>query len=160
MAKRHLDLRGAKAPKLELDFLRLAVAVSELRRNGKKAQGYLLILTREIQERTNAWARKYNLRDAVTVLLETLSAKDRAMIAAEVKRNKAGMVAGTRGVAVRGRSSAVQGSKRCEAYLARSIRSHEPRVIRVRTGRVPLGIRWDYYGKVQSRVRRTGSTKT
>jgi len=155
MAKRLLGLRGAKAPKLELDFLRLAVAVSKLRRKREKAQGYLLVLKPEIENRAKAWARKYGVRDAVTVLRARLSAKELAMIEDEVKRNKDGMVDGTRGLAVRGRSSAVEGGRLCEARLARSIRNHEPGVVRVRMGRRPLGIRWDYYG-VRSSVRRTG----
>ncbi|MGH7645352.1 MAG: hypothetical protein ACREMR_07170, partial [Gemmatimonadales bacterium] len=59
MAKRHLDLNGAKAPKLELDYLRLVVAVRELRLRGQAAVGYLLVMTPTIKRRTQAWANKY-----------------------------------------------------------------------------------------------------
>ena len=48
MAKSHLDLRGAKAPKLELDYLHLIYAVKEIREKGESAQGYLVVMTEEI----------------------------------------------------------------------------------------------------------------
>ena len=59
MAKSALDLRGAKGPKLELDYLRLLYAVKELRKRGDNAQGYLIVLTEPIHERTRQWENKY-----------------------------------------------------------------------------------------------------
>ena len=44
MAKSSLTLKGAKASKLELDFFKLAFAVSVLRTSGEQAIGYLQVL--------------------------------------------------------------------------------------------------------------------
>ena len=45
MAKSHLDLEGAKGPKLELDFLKIAYALAWLNVIGESGKGYLLVLT-------------------------------------------------------------------------------------------------------------------
>jgi|SRR6185437_3276793 len=153
MAKRHLDLRGSKAPKLELDFLRLLFAVRELRRNGQDAVGYLLVMTNAIKTRTISWARKYCCRDEVQVLLGNLRSQQRSALEAEVISNRRGMVAGTRGLRVGGRSSARIGARLAERLLATQIKEREPGVREItRREDLPLMIRWDFCGHVAERA--------
>lgn len=61
MAKSHLDLKGAKGPKLELDFLRLVYAVKELRARGDQANGYLLVMEEDIASRVKSWIKNIKL---------------------------------------------------------------------------------------------------
>ena len=112
MAKRHLDLRGAKGPKLELDFLRLVYAVQHLRRAGDEAQGYLLVMTTAIQRTTDFWVAKYQAGDAVRVLVGDLTPEERKLVDEEVRANTEGMLAGALGQDVSGRSSAAAISRR------------------------------------------------
>jgi hypothetical protein len=147
MAKRHLDLRGAKAPKLELDILRLVYAVKELRTRGDEALGYLLVLSPEVGSRARSWSVKYAAADAVEVLIGELDDQERLTIANEVRRNTEGMVAGTRGEAVGGASDSTEGAWLAEAKLLAEIRRREPGVTPVsELALYPFGIRWDFYG--------------
>lgn len=59
MAKSSIDLKGAKGPKLEGDFLRLLLAVTRCRERGEGAMGYLAIPTRECEKRILTWIEKY-----------------------------------------------------------------------------------------------------
>lgn len=147
MAKRHLDLRGAKAAKLELDFLRLLVAVRELRRSRHEAIGYLLVMTKAIKARTTSWVRKYRCQDEVQVLLGKLRSRQLTALETEAASNRLGMVAGTQGLRVGGRSSAVVGAKLAERLLVAQIKEREPGVREITTRRdLPLMIRWDFCG--------------
>ncbi len=65
MAKSNIDLRGANSPRTELDYLRLAYAVKELRRSGEGAKGYLLVRTQRIVDRTRKWETKYRCEGVV-----------------------------------------------------------------------------------------------
>jgi hypothetical protein len=149
MAKRHLDLRGAKGPKLELDFLRLTVAVAELKRRGHDAKGYLLVMTPAIADRARAWAAKYPSGDGVEILVADVSPYELVMLNAEVQANTAGMIGGAQGQSVAGLSDASAGASVAEAKLRSIIEVREPGVREVRdSSRFPLGVRWDYYGVV------------
>lgn len=147
MAKRHLDLRGAKAPKLELDFLRLLFAVRELQRRGDDARGYLLVMTPNIGERTLSWSQKYGAEGDVEVVVADMTDIDHKLIEAEARANAQGMVAGTLGEDVAGRSDARAGGRLAETGLRVAIEARERGVRQVTDGApLPLGIRWDYYG--------------
>lgn len=147
MAKRYLDLKGSRARNLELDYLRLAYAVKELRRRGDDAQGYLLVMSDEIRGRTEAWRSKYQVEDAVLVGVSNHSQDELAMIEEEVIRNKEGMVGGTQGVGAEGRSDATAGARLGERELRRLIEEHETPVREVSNIRqYPFDIRWDFYG--------------
>ncbi len=136
MAKRHLDLNGAKAPKLELDYLRLLVAVRQLRQQGQDAAGYLLVMTSAIKRRAHAWASKYGANDEVQVVVATLTARRQRQ---------------SRGRPVRGRSDARKGGRLAERQLSAFIEKREPRVRRITDSKnLPLGIRWDYYGIIDA----------
>lgn len=147
MAKRHLDLKGAKAQKLELDFLRLVYAVKELRRKGECAQGYLLVTEEAICKRVKEWQIKYDAGDAVVVEAACLTEEERRVIKEEAARNKAGMAAGTYGEDVDGRSDATFGGCLMERKLEEWIECQEPGVQLCNTKDPPLRIHWDYYGQ-------------
>jgi hypothetical protein len=153
MAKRHLDLKGAKGPKLELDFLRLVYAVKELRRTGADAQGYLLVADEKIKQRVeNKWRDKYKAGDTVQVYAAQLTDTEQALLEQEVEENVAGMVAGALGEDVGDRSSATQGASLIERELKRVIESHEPGVQQCYDlAEFPLAIQWDYYGRSSGR---------
>ena len=149
MAKSALDLRGAKGPKLELDYLRLLYAVKELRKQGDNAQGYLIVLTEPIQERTRQWENKYLVGGDVKVICPEVSSSDKAELENEKANNVAGMVAGTTGEEVRERSSANLGREIGEKALRREIFESEPNVEEVTDkSKFPFDIRWDFYGVI------------
>jgi hypothetical protein len=147
MVKRNLDMNGAKGPKLELDFLRLVYAIKELRRSGSDAKGYLLVMTPPIAQRVAGWQSKYQAGDSVVVLTAQLSQEQFGIIRAEVRANIEGMVAGTVGENVAGRSDATAGGQIGEELLQQLIEIHEQGVHRSLNEReFPFRIRWDYYG--------------
>ena len=149
MAKSHLDLRGAKGPKLELDYLRLVYAVREMRKQGHSAQGYLVVMTDEILNRVRQWEYKYRGKECVEVLSVPLPSRARRTLENEKARNLAGMVAGSTGGKAGVRSNADTGRNTGETALTEIILRLEPSVQRVRDeNRFPLGIRWDFYGVV------------
>lgn len=148
MAKRSLDLAGAKGPKLELDYLRLIYAVNELRRTGVGAQGYLLVMNDNIAKRVSIWQGKYQAGDAVVVIVAKLTDEQLSALKAEVQANTAGMIAGTLGEDVDGKSNATFGGQLGEEQLQYFIEENEPGVLRnMNETEYPFKIRWDYYGK-------------
>jgi hypothetical protein len=147
MVKRNLDLKGAKGSKLELDFLRLAYAVKELRRSGNEAKGYLLVMTPAIAQRAAKWQAKYQAGDCVLAEPAQLSQEQRRTIQAEIRENSDGMVAGTVGEDVAGRSDATAGGQLGEELLRQFIEAHEQGIHRsLDEQEFPFRIRWDYYG--------------
>ena len=147
MAKRCLDLKGAKRQKVELDFLRLAYTVRELRESGDEAQGYLLVLSGNIARCVADWIEKYKANDAVKVKAAELTREQATLIRSEVARNTAGMIAGTQGEEVGDQSDATNGGAIGEEYLRVWIEQDELGIHRnVNLVQFPLGIRWDYYG--------------
>lgn len=149
MAKSHLDLRGSKGPKLELDYLRLVYAIREMRKEGHSAQGYLVVMTDEILNRVRQWECKYRGKECVEVMSVSLPRRVRRTLENEKARNLAGMVAGATGGKADGRSNANTGRNTGEAALTEIILRLEPSVQRMRDeNRFPLGIRWDFYGIV------------
>jgi hypothetical protein len=150
MAKRNLDLKGAKGPRLELDFLRLVYAVKELRRGDDDAQGYLLVVGEKIKQRVDKrWREKYRAGDTVRVCVAQLTDTERAALEQEVKKNIAGMVAGTLGEDVGDRSNAMQGARLIERELKRTIESHERGVQQCDDPPESIiDIQWDYYGRL------------
>ena len=152
MAKRFLDLRGAKGPKLELDYLRLLYAVKELRFHGEEAQGYLLVLTSKIESVTLRWQEKYEAGDTVRVLVPELSDPERSLFEREIAANILGMLEGYLGSSSGNQSSAAEGAAIAEAHLEALLKVHEPEAIRImRPAEFPFHIRWDYYGVVVKR---------
>jgi hypothetical protein len=148
MAKSSLDLKGAKAPKLELDFFKLAFAVAALRGSGEQAVGYLLVLAIAARDRALGWSEKYATDDAVVVLYRAPAEADLASLAVEKTRNAHGILS-TRNAehADRTLSLAPFGAKLGESVLAREILTRHPSVIRITDPqRFPQRIDWDFYG--------------
>lgn len=149
MAKSHLDLRGAKGPKLELDFLRLAYSVRRLEDRGEEAQGYLLVVSKPAERCALSWIEKYDSGNRVHIIYKPLSPAQLQVVSDEKARNIKGMIAGSLGNVVGGLSSAVDSGRIGEELLAFAIEEKEVGVVRVtETAKQLFGIRWDYYGVV------------
>jgi hypothetical protein len=147
ITRRCLNLKGAKAHKVEFDYLRLVYVVKELRRTDDEAKGYLLVMTPDIAEKAEKWKGKYQAGDAVEVIVAPLTQEMLDIIQSEVKNNTDGMVAGTIGDDVAGRADATKGRKVAEQLLIEMIKQNEPKTIRQTDKKYfPFGIQWDYYG--------------
>ena len=150
MAKSHLNLKGAKREKLELDYLRLVYAVKDLRARGDDAQGYLVVLDENLASRLRRWGNSYEAQGCVTVVLAHLSEQVMDKVKDEKRKNRAGMVAGATGARVGGRSSAAFSKATVEDVLKMKICELEPNVEAVDDKKKsPCGIRWDFYGVVK-----------
>ena len=148
MAKSQLDLKGAKGPKLELDYLRLAYVVKQIESVGGSAQGYLVILAPNVLDRVRQWEAKYQARGCVNVVYVPLPNNDINELKREKANNIAGMVAGTTGSKVGGLSTANFGRDIGEMALERKILELEPGVRRITDSKkFPFGIKWDFYGE-------------
>lgn len=149
MTKCHLDLKGAKHPKIELDFLRLLFAVREIRRNGGNAVGYLLVTTSEISDRVSQWRSKYGADDTDEVFIEPakLSDSERVRLNRQAQAARKGMLVGSQGGKAGSLADASPGADLMESKLTRMIEKREPDICRITDPpRFPLSIRWDYYG--------------
>jgi hypothetical protein len=145
MAKSPLDLRGAKARNLELDFLRLVYAVEHFRASGEVAQGYLLVMADSIRTRISEWIRKYDAVDCVELVVAALSPEQESLLALEKVRNRQGNAPrADPALAV-----AAEGKRLGEEALRRHVLSVEPAITEVRGGQAPFDVRWDFYGEVR-----------
>ena len=148
MAKSHLDLEGAKGPKLELDFLKIAYALVRLNANGEHGKGYLLVLTEAIGKRANAWTEKYATGNSIEVIVGNLTVRELDALREEKTKNKQGMILGVEGREIEGKSNANVGQKIGETKLREEIQKRHPDVSRIDDPRkYPLRINWDFYGK-------------
>ena len=149
MAKSSLDLKGAKGPKLELDFLRLVYAVKQLRTEEVDAKGYLVVMTEDIRERANSWIGKYEAENTIVIDVAPLSLDEQKALEAEKKGNVAGMVAGSLGRTAGNQSNAVLGKQLGEDALRKLIMDQESRVQEIKDEKeFPFRIRWDFYGQL------------
>ncbi len=149
MAKSHLDLKGAKGPKLELDFLRLAYVIRQLDSNGETGKGFLLVFTPTIKKSAQSWIQKYGTGDDIEILLANLTEEEKHQLNEEKKRNREGMIAGSQGEALEGESNADVGTALGEDKLRKEIKKWYPDVTEI-TDRLqfPLGVNWDFYGRL------------
>lgn len=147
MAKSSLDLRGAKAQKMELDLLRLVYAVARLRHGGQAARAYLLVMNAALARRVAVWLEKYESPDAVRILVAAPDSDELARLRAEKASNVEGMAAGVTGEEAGERSSAALGEAYGERMLGEMIAELEDGVTRYE-GPSPLGVRWDFIGMV------------
>jgi hypothetical protein len=149
MAKSFLDLKGARRPGLELDYLRLVYAVNELRSTGAEAQGYLGVLTPQISERVKRWENKYRGKDSVKVIELSLSSSVKTQLQTEKTNNLAGMRAGVSGGKAGARSRADFSRQTGEDALRGAILKSEPRAKQIKdNSSFPFDVRWDFYGTV------------
>jgi len=149
MAKSNLDLKGAKGPKLELDYLRLVYAAKEHKRKGLDSGAFLLVMTPEIANRVETWNKKYDAEGVVNVVTAIMSVSQKEAMSEEKKNNIQGMVAGTTGGTVSGRSDAKVGKEIGESQLRRAIMEEYPEVKEIREeSKFPYAVRWDFYGVI------------
>ncbi len=144
MAKSFLDLKGARASGLELDYLRLLYFVKEIRKEGE-AQGYLLVMDEKICQRVNKWKDKYQSSDEVEVINASLTINERQLLENEKNQNRKGNVAGTKGEEVNGKSDAGVGKMIGETKLNESIIKKE-KGVKPSGDKMKFGIQWDFYG--------------
>lgn len=150
MAKSNLDFKGAKGPKLELDYLRLVYAVKEHKRKGLDAGAFLLVMTPEIANRIKTWNKKYDAAGVVDVVTAIISVSQKEALSEEKKNNIHGMVTGTTGGTVSGRSDAKVGTEIGESQLRKVIMEKYPEVKEIREeSKYPYAIRWDFYGVIE-----------
>ena len=149
MAKSHLDFKGSKGPKTELDYLRLVYAVKEMKKQGDNAQGYLVVMTDEMLSRVSQWEHKYQGQGYVEVKSVSLAEHIRHKLENEKAADLAEMIESLIGDKSTRRSNANIGHEIGEGALCEIIQSFEPEVQQISDeNRFPLGIRWDFYGVV------------
>ena len=149
MVKPYPDLRGLKASKVELDYLRVVYAVGEMRRQGELAQGYFVVIGESIPKNMTVWEQNYRGNSYVE-LMSTLPATH---VRHGLQNDKTADLSGMVLAALLDDTSHVSNSaalRDMEDYiLDETIRELEPGVMRIKDeARFPLGIRWDYYGLV------------
>ncbi len=108
MAKSHLDLKGAKREKLELDFLRLAWAKKCREEEGDTVDVVLVVMTDEIASFCRRLSDKYKTSQAVDIVVAGESDGDLHHLVDEKRRNRSGMVEGTLGRDSSGGSSSTR----------------------------------------------------
>lgn len=88
MVKSNLDMKGAKAPKLELDYVRLLMVVRDLRREGYDVKGYLGVTTAAIQGHVvNHWHKRYKASDDDVHVVVILDPSGRQLLDVEKLTN-------------------------------------------------------------------------
>jgi hypothetical protein len=147
MAKSCLDLKGAKSPKLELDFLRLLVAIDKCKEFGEDAVGYLLVMNEEIAETVKSWNLKYDAQDKVRVEVAKVTEGELKNLSDEKIKNRQGMVDGSMGKPAAKESRADFGKSFGENYLKELILRLEDGVKQITDKKMfPLKVNWDFYG--------------
>ena len=145
MAKSSLDLRGAKGPKLELDFLRLAYVVRDFRAAGENAVGYLAVLDTRVAATAAGWIEKYRTGNQISILCCIPKGPDIDWLMVEKSDNSIGFLP-DRLLVNHERKLAVAnfGRDLGEKHLKEAIEERHPGIIP--STNFPLGINWDYYG--------------
>jgi hypothetical protein len=143
MAKSYLNLKGAKAPCLELDFFKLAYAV----KNSANMVGFILVLTSDIEKRVNGWISKYETGVSIKPVLVELTQQERTHLMNEKEANRKG----TNKSRLDNKSEesiACYGSSLCEQKLNNKIMMDYPYITRINNKQYyPLNINWDFYGR-------------
>ena len=147
MAKSNLDLKGGKSRSLELDYLRLAYAVTRKWRKGWNAVGYLFVATDVIKKLTDKWNKKYNVRDHVKVVAG-LTKREISLLRTEKRKN----ALGNRDNKNAELSIARVGDSIGRKKLREVIEKDNPCVhelTKIQEKLLPMQIRWDYYGEIK-----------
>lgn len=136
---------GGKSCGVELDFVRLALAVRTLNVDGSTAHGYLLVPAERDVARARHWQRKYSALDLVTIFRHD-SRVDMDGCPREEKRPDAPEVS-WRALSLPSASSAPPGEMDAREALCCAIRGNEPGVVEAFPGTpAPFDVRWDYFG--------------
>lgn len=147
MAKSSLELRGAKASKLELDFFKLAFAVEKLRNSGDDAVGYLQVLSEPVNKRATGWIKKYKSGDSVKIILAEPSTDDFNRLIDEKAKNALalslkGKLKESQKEMALGAFGEALGENALKEFINGKHKKAKP------CKKHPFGIRWDYYGTV------------
>lgn len=147
MAKSNLDLKAGKSRSLELDYLRLAYAVTRKWRKRWNAMGYLFVATEAVKKLTEKWDKKYKVRNHVKVVTG-LTKKEIGLLRAEKRKNALGNMANKDSELSIAKVGDSIGRKR----LREVIRKDNPSVhelTKTQEKLLPMQIRWDYYGEIK-----------
>ncbi len=152
MVKPHPDFQDARVPKIELDYLRLLYAVSELRHRGENAQGYFLVTADVMLSRLGKLERDYHGKDYAKVLRVSPD----YYLGSALRTQKMQILSGFVRDAVLdkgyGQSAASIHRNMREFILAETILGYEPDVRQLTDeNRFPFHVPWDYYGIVEDR---------
>jgi hypothetical protein len=153
IAKSSLNLRGAKEQKLELDFLRLAYAVRELREAGEEAIGYLLVLVPDVARTAERWCEKYTTGEGVVILCEPIEGETLEALLKEKADNALGLLQALDFDQVsRALSLANIGKELGERALHKFIDHRHvgisPLQDNIPREQLPLQVKWDFYGTI------------
>ena len=145
MAKSGKNTKGARGPKIELDFLRLLFAIRNVE-EVKKC--YLVVQNTEVKRTVKAWEKKYGMKEGeVETIAAELSDKEKRDLDEEKEENKQGVIDSMTGGNNEGKSKASLGEKTLEVKLAEEIEK------RLNTSnnytKKILGINWDYSGIIK-----------
>lgn len=145
MAKSSLDTRGGKGRNLELDFVRLVLAVRTKIAGGADAHGYLMVLDERVKARACNWRQRYEAKDLVTVLVHDATVDEQEVLREEKRLNALAIT--THSAASPSASVASFGEKIGEDALRTAIWQREGDVEENPLGiAAPLGVRWDFFG--------------
>jgi hypothetical protein len=145
MAKSSLDTRGGKGRNLELDFVRLVLAVRTMTADGSTAHGYLLVLDERVASPVRKWQRKYAAQDLVSILVHTATASEQDSLREEKRLNALAIT--TQTPSQPSASAASLGEAVAEKALRAAINESEPGVVEAPPdAALPLGVRWDFFG--------------
>jgi len=148
MARSNLDMKGAKGPKLELDFLKIAFTLQCFNARNELGKGYLLVTTAQVRKRVQGWIEKYQTGGSIEVILTELTDDERRALKEEKRKNREGMIEGSQGRYVGGRSNANLSPEICGRKLKEEIQMRHPAVSKVvNRDEYPLAIEWDFYGR-------------
>jgi hypothetical protein len=157
MAKSCLDLRGANAPKLELDLLRLAFAIRDVEETGEQALGYLMVLDEKVETRAKGWLEKYGVVEKVIVRKANIPSAELAALRVEKTQHAIGMLQKYLFDEVeRDLSVAELGKKLGENALTLEIEKDHPGIsplhVTLPREALPLQVAWDYYGTLPGQI--------
>lgn len=150
MAKSPLVLKPGQARSLELDFFKLAFAVTHLRATGHDAFGYLQVIAAPPRKRIEGWIQKYDLEDSIEVLHYEPTSAEQKRLRQEKLANKAGL-AGKAVPLKNGKkaSDSSYGKKLAERALRCALGALHPEIPELKKHpkhKQPAQTDWDYYG--------------
>ncbi|KAB1064768.1 hypothetical protein [Salibacter halophilus] len=149
MAKSCIDLKGAKAQKVELDLLRILYAIEKL---DEKTYGCLIVYDDKIKERVHTWIKKYQFdknNHFEVITLSKKSDKDKLALQDEKKLNSSANLRHAIEAIPKENASGKIGEKLFEEALEKYIKE-EFKIGEINKSNPPFGIKWDFYHKKET----------
>ncbi|MFW6103191.1 MAG: hypothetical protein ACOC7M_02715 [Chloroflexota bacterium] len=133
-----VEMDDSARQELELSFLRIVYAVSQVRQNGDEGQGYLAVVRQEARDAVRRLKMAYGVGDEVRVVFASLLVSDLAKLADAAEKVRSGEDIGA--------ESEVAGTI-SQGALHREVSVSEPGIVCAdETQPMPLGVPWDFYG--------------